>query len=300
MPGEANPEVVVSPFDISIAEVGTPFPDIAVAMAFNDDGVSSSHDGWRRLGREQSRSMDVSGIQMNREAQDGAFYSYGGGRKVKSWTVQEDLMFSGQMADFTLETISDMIEDGQAVVEVAASKGVSAFATNSTPGASYTPGDVYFSLPDPAGGKGAGLKVAITAAGVPGKPSIINAGRYSTAPTAAVVKAAFTAAYSGATPGTAVTFGVATLTSATLAGFRSLVLGRRGSHLAKKSSAFLIRGAASPYLGGELAQIEVPNGTFEGSRNLTLTRAEPIKYDFQIGCLEDRVIDGYANIRAIV
>ena len=298
---EANPEVVVAPFDISIAELGTPFPDVAAAMVFGGTGASTSHAGWRRLGREQSRSMDVSGIQMNREAQDGSFYSYGGGRKVKAWTVQEDLMFSGQMADFTLETISDMVEDGQAIVDVAPAKGVASFANNATPGAGYeADAEVYFSLPDPTGGKGAGLLVTISGAGVPGKPMVINPGRYSTAPAATVVKTAFDAAYTGSTPSAQLVFGTATLTTGSdLAGFRSIVLGRRGGRLAKKASAFLIRGAASPYMGGERAQIEIPAGVFEGSRNMTLTRADPIKYDFQIGCLEDRGIDGYANLLAI-
>lgn len=296
---EANPEVVVAPFDISIAELGTPFPDVDAAMVFGDSGASTSHAGWRRLGREQSRSMDVSGIQMNREAQDGSFYSYGGGRKVKAWTVQEDLMFSGQMADFTLETISDMIEDGQAIVEVAAASGLDAFGANSTAGAGYDSGDVYFTMPDPAADeKGAGLLVTIPASGIPGTPTIINPGRYSSAPSTAAVKTAFDAAYTGGAT-TQVGFDTPALATATLAGFRSIVLGRRGGRLAKKASAFLVRGAASPYLGGERAQIEVPAGVFEGSRNMTLTRADPIKYDFQIACLEDRGIDGYANLLAI-
>ena len=295
----ANPETVVAPFDISIAPVGNPFPDVTAAMAFGSDGQSTSHLGWRRLGREQSRSMDVSGIQMNRESQDGSFYSYGGGRKVKGWTVQEDLMVSGQMADFTLETISDMVEDGQAVLDIAAAKGIASFASNATAGAGYTSGTVRFTLPDPDDGLGAGLQVTVNASGVPGAPTVVSPGRYSTAPTAASVGTAFAAAYTGATPSTAVVFGAATLTSADVAGFRSIVLGRRGGRLAKTAFAFLIRGAASPYVDGERAQIEIPQGIFEGSRNFQFTRADPIKYDFQISCLEDRNLDGYATLRAI-
>ena len=296
--GSVNTEAVVAPFDLSIAPVGSSFPDVASAMTFGADGESTSHPDWRRLGREQSRSMDVSGIQLNRESQDGSFYSYGGGRKVKGWTVQEDLMVSGQMADFTLETIADMVEDGQTVLDIAAAKGVASFAANATAGAGYENETVRFKLPDPSGGLGAALSVTVTG-GVPGKPAIIAPGRYATAPTAASVKAAFDTARTPKTPTTAVAFGAATLTSSDIAGFQGLSLGRRGGRLAKTAFAFLIRGAASPYVDGERAQIEIPQGIFEGSRNFQFTRADPIKYDFQISCLEDRDLDGYASLRAI-
>ena len=280
----SNTEVVVSPFDIWYAPVGTAFPDVGVATS----AIAST---WKKLGKDQSRSMDESGIRMNRNASDGEFRGYGAGRVRKLWTVSEDLMLEFMMADFTLETMSLLIEDEQTVLDAAAGAGANAVAVGSSAGSGYSVGDT--------------LTVSQSSATI--KPRVrVRTVNGSGGVTAVATPAMFggrgvSTANNIATTGGSGTGATVSITSVTgsMPAIRSLTLGRRGSTLAKKQFAFLLRGAASPYVDGSLCQINVPCGAFEGTRELSLTRADPVKYSCTIRCIEDSGINGYAEILAV-
>ncbi len=86
---------------------------------------------------------------------------------------------------------------------------------------------------------------------------------------------------------------------------RSLVIGRRGTTQLKKTFAFLIRGAASPYDEGENVQYEVPRAVFNGSPNITMNRADAITCSFELKALHTETLggqpfNGYARIRSVV
>ena len=278
----SNTEVVVSPFDIWYAPVGTAFPDI---------GANTVPSVWKNVGKDQSRSMDESGIRMNRNASDGEFRGYGAGRVRKLWTVSEDLMFEFMMADMTLETLSLLIEDNQAVLDAAAGAAANAVAVGNAAGSGYAVGDT--------------LTVNQTSAAI--KPRVrVTTVNGSGGVTAVATPAMFggrgvSTANNVATTGGSGSGANVSITSVTgsLSAIRTLTLGRRGSTLAKKQFAFLLRGAASPYVDGSRCQINVPCGAFEGTRELSLTRADPVKFSCTIRCIEDSGINGYAEIIAV-
>ena len=60
---------------------------------------------------------------MSRQSTDGEYRGYGSGHVNKAWVVNEDLMFSGTVADFSLEMMSLLLEDGQTVPSVAGTSG---------------------------------------------------------------------------------------------------------------------------------------------------------------------------------
>ena len=279
----ANTEVVVAPFNIWRAPVGTAFPDISVSS-------TELPSVWGRVGKDQSRSMDESGITVSRAAQDGEFRGYGAGRVRKTWTISEDLSFTFMMADFTLETQSLLIEDDQPVLESVAARGAASAAVGSSAGTNYLVGDVLT-----VSGASGGIKprVAVTTVNATGGITgveLVFAGRGLNTTLANL------ATTGGSGNGATVTL---TRGATDLPAIKTLTLGRRGARLAKKQFAFIMRGQASPYVDGALAQINVPCAVFEGTRDISFTRNDPIKYSCTLRCIEDSGINGYAEFIAI-
>ena len=305
----SNTEVVVAPFDIWYADVGEIFPD---------PGSDFIHPAWKKLGKDQSRSMDESGIRMNRNASDGEFRGYGAGRVRKLWTVSEDLSLEFMMADFTMETLSLLIEDGQTVRRLPVSHGVRDVrlpSGNPSRGSAYVHGEaVTFSAPDQDrdGAHRAQGTVIASGGGALGRTArdavtITDAGAgYTSPPTVTFTNG------SGAATITVRLEDRNAQTADRLPPMRNFYLGRRGASLAKAQFAFLLRGAASPYKDGARCQINIPCGSFEGARELSMTRADPIKYSCVIRCVEDnsptvdvhsdgtRLFNGYATVHAVL
>ena len=278
-----NLEVVVAPFNVWWAPTGTAKPDIGVDVPA----------AWGKVGLDQSRSFDESGIQASRAAADGEFRGYGAGRVRKLWTISEDLSFQFMVADFTLETMSLLIEDNQTLTETAGTTtgvvrsayvtddGTSGYSVGQTLTLGATSANVAtFRVTKVRGGKLLAVE-------------IIDGGSGQTAGEKTQGSSASTSAFTGGT-GAKITIEVYTP-----AATKSLILGRRGANLAKAEFSFLMRGLASPYVADGRAQIHVPIGSFEGSRDIAFTRNDPIKYGCTIRCVEDSTLDGYAELIAV-
>ena len=299
--------VVVAPFNIYRSRLSPDgrlprFPDVTDALAGEAyaagefDGVAGAVE-WTLLGTDGNRVMNEDGISMNRSASDGFFTSYGGGRKVKQWTINESLSFEMNFADATLETMSILIEDGQDVGEIGAGNAVngvvSAARTTTDSSANiFATGD-YVAVASSATGTnkhGTGAILRVTNGGVTPTFEVVAGGRNYGA-TAQNTVGEFTVARDGITKtGTAVAGPIViTITVGNTAGAparKELIIGRRGGRLAKAEFAFLFRGAASPYIGGKAAQVEVPRACFNGDRGITMNRANPISYNVMIDCNE--------------
>ena len=317
--------VVVAPFDIYVkrwSDAGDEpvFPSIAgdvrpTPSFVGGDDVDLSHldtapvgtadrDKWVRFGSDLSDSILDQGISMSRQSTDGEYRGYGAGHVNKAWVVNEDLMFSGTVADFSLEMMSLLLEDGQTVPSVAGQAGTAGAIVGvavQTPGTGYAVGD-YVAVKKTGGSGGVVRVTSITGAastGPIGTVSIVSPGQDYTAgnTTAAALATDSTGAGQGA---------IFTLEVAVVGGqgaHRSLVIGRRGTTQLKKTFAFLIRGAASPYVEGDNVQIEVPRAVFNGSPNITMNRADAITCSFELKALHterfaNAAFQGYARIRS--
>ena len=309
----ASESVVVAPFNIYIARLPNngclprfpsltdPDPTAINAFDQHDRGRNVPALPWKLLGSEGNRIMNEDGITMNRSASDGFFTSYGGGRKVKQWTINESLSFEMNFADSTLETMALIIEDGQDVGRRGpgnSTDGVVIAAETTTDGTNFAVGD-YVAL-KPTAGNAQGTTTSGTGA------VLRVSGGTAVKPEFEVVRGGSGYGVSGLTvSGTAITktgndaFGniVITLTTTNLpapGNQRELVIGRRGGRLAKTEFAFLFRGAASPYIGGARAHVEVPRACFSGDRGITMNRANPISFNAMVDCNEVGVLP-YSN-----
>ena len=282
-----NLEVVVAPFDLWWGAVGTASPDLAADVP----------GSWNKLGARQSRSMDESGIQLVRAAQDGEFRGYGAGRVSKLWTISEDLSLQFMMADFTQETMSLLVEDNQTPAETGGVENGVTGVWPGDPGTGYAVGDILT-----IGASGATqASVRVTKVGTNGAildVDLVTAGSGQSAGEKEWANAATTDKLSiSGTRGTRTGASVY-IEVGRIGAVKKLILGRRGARLQKATFAFLARGLASPYVDGGRAQIYIPIGSFEGERNISLTRSDPIKYSCTIRCLEDAGINGYAELSA--
>ncbi len=100
---------------------------------------------WTRFGSDLSDSVVDQGISLSRQSTDGEYRGYGSGHVNKAWVVNEDLMFSGTVADFSLEMMSLLLEDGERPTPHnptgGAAGGLLSVSAVPTPGTNYAVGD---------------------------------------------------------------------------------------------------------------------------------------------------------------
>lgn len=105
-------EIILAPFEVWLAIVGSAFTDL--------DDVPSSP--WVRLGTSGSKSMAVGGVTVQHPRTQSMIRTYGSTGPVKSTITDEDLLIGFTLIDLKLEEYTRIINNGT-VTQTAAGSG---------------------------------------------------------------------------------------------------------------------------------------------------------------------------------
>lgn len=94
-------EILVEPFQVYLAPVGTAFPAVSATPAGE----------WKLIGKYGDKNYSEAGATVTMSNTFGSFTSAGGVRKRKIWRTEQMWNVAFELADFTPETLATILDN---------------------------------------------------------------------------------------------------------------------------------------------------------------------------------------------